>query len=84
MTQVDPKVFRSYDIRALVPDLVDESSVYFGKVGDADSYQYLAESIRTFPDQEALSAMMRTAGLSRVRHRNLTGGIAAIHTGWRL
>ncbi len=52
--------------------------------GDADSYQYLAESIRTFPDQEALAAMMRTAGLARVRHRNLTGGIAAIHTGWRL
>lgn len=36
---VDPKVFRTYDIRALVPDLVDESSAYFGKVGDADSYQ---------------------------------------------
>jgi phosphomannomutase len=36
---VDPKVFRSYDIRALVPDLVDESSVYFGKVGQADAYQ---------------------------------------------
>ena len=52
--------------------------------GDADSYRYLAESIRTFPDQEALAAMMRAAGLSRVRHRNLTGGIAAIHTGWRL
>jgi len=52
--------------------------------GDADSYRYLAESIRTFPDQEALAAMMRTAGLSRVQHRNLTGGIAAIHTGWRL
>ena len=52
--------------------------------GDADSYQYLAESIRTFPDQETLAAMMRSAGLSRVRHRNLTGGIAAIHTGWRL
>ena len=52
--------------------------------GDADSYQYLAESIRTFPDQEALAAMMRTAGFSRVRFRNLTGGIAAIHTGWRL
>ncbi len=52
--------------------------------GDGDSYQYLAESIRTFPDQETLAAMMRAAGLSRVRHRNLTGGIAAIHTGWRL
>ena len=52
--------------------------------GDADSYQYLAESIRTFPDQEALAAMMRAAGFSRVRHRNLTGGVAAIHLGWRL
>ena len=51
---------------------------------DADSYIYLAESIRTFPDQEALAAMMREAGFSRVRHRNLTGGIAAIHSGWRL
>ena len=39
MTAVDPKVFRSYDIRALVPDLVDESSIYFGKVGAADTYQ---------------------------------------------
>ena len=52
--------------------------------GDAGSYQYLAESIRTFPDQEALAALMRAAGLSRVTHRNLTGGIAAIHRGWRL
>ena len=52
--------------------------------GDADSYRYLAESIRTFPDQAALSGMMEDAGLRRVRHRNLTGGIAAIHTGWRL
>ena len=52
--------------------------------GDADSYVYLAESIRTFPDQETLAAMMREAGLARVRHRNLTGGIAAIHVGWRL
>ena len=52
--------------------------------GDADSYQYLAESIRTFPDQEALAGMMRAAGLSRVSYRNLTGGIAAIHRGWRL
>ncbi len=52
--------------------------------GDADSYQYLAESIRMFPDQEMLSGMMCTAGLSRVSVRNLSGGIAAIHTGWRL
>ncbi len=52
--------------------------------GDADSYRYLAESIRTFPDQDTLAAMMRAAGLARVSVRNLTGGIAAIHTGWRL
>jgi len=52
--------------------------------GDAESYQYLAESIRMFPDQETLAGMMRQAGLSRVSVRNLSGGIAAIHTGWRL
>ena len=52
--------------------------------GDADSYQYLAESIRMFPDQETLAGMMANAGLSRVKVQNLSGGIAAIHTGWRL
>jgi demethylmenaquinone methyltransferase/2-methoxy-6-polyprenyl-1,4-benzoquinol methylase len=52
--------------------------------GDADSYRYLAESIRMFPDQEALADMMRTAGFSRVGVQNLSGGIAAIHSGWRL
>ena len=52
--------------------------------GDADSYRYLAESIRMFPDQETLANMMTEAGLARVTYRNLTGGIAAIHKGWRL
>jgi demethylmenaquinone methyltransferase/2-methoxy-6-polyprenyl-1,4-benzoquinol methylase len=52
--------------------------------GDAESYQYLAESIRTFPDQERLAGMMRQAGFERVSVRNLSGGIAAIHSGWRL
>jgi demethylmenaquinone methyltransferase/2-methoxy-6-polyprenyl-1,4-benzoquinol methylase len=52
--------------------------------GDADSYRYLAESIRTFPDQARLAGMMREAGLGRVSVRNLSGGIAAIHAGWRL
>jgi demethylmenaquinone methyltransferase/2-methoxy-6-polyprenyl-1,4-benzoquinol methylase len=52
--------------------------------GDAESYQYLAESIRMFPDQQELAEMMRSAGLSRVALRNLSGGIAAIHSGWRL
>jgi demethylmenaquinone methyltransferase / 2-methoxy-6-polyprenyl-1,4-benzoquinol methylase len=51
---------------------------------DADSYRYLAESIRTFPDQQTLAAMLREAGFARVSVRNLSGGIAAIHDGWRL
>ena len=51
---------------------------------DAESYRYLAESIRMFPDQETLAGMMRRAGLERVAHRNMAGGIVAIHTGWRL
>jgi len=51
---------------------------------DEDSYRYLAESIRTFPDQETLAAMMRDAGFGRVKVRSLSGGIAAIHSGWRL
>jgi demethylmenaquinone methyltransferase / 2-methoxy-6-polyprenyl-1,4-benzoquinol methylase len=51
---------------------------------DEESYRYLAESIRRFPDQERLKAMMQTAGFERVSVRNLSGGIAAIHAGWRL
>jgi demethylmenaquinone methyltransferase / 2-methoxy-6-polyprenyl-1,4-benzoquinol methylase len=51
---------------------------------DADSYRYLAESIREFPGQETLAGMLRSAGFSRVAVRNLSGGIAAIHSGWRL
>ena len=51
--------------------------------GDRDSYQYLVESIRKFPEQPALAQRMTEAGLSRASWRNLTGGIAAIHTGWR-
>ncbi|MBB2169582.1 class I SAM-dependent methyltransferase [Gluconacetobacter aggeris] len=52
--------------------------------GDRESYQYLAESIRMFPDQETLATMMRNAGLEHVTVRNLSGGIAAIHSGWRI
>ena len=51
---------------------------------DAASYQYLAESIRTFPDRERLAGMMRHAGFQRVNVRTLSGGIACIHSGWRL
>jgi demethylmenaquinone methyltransferase/2-methoxy-6-polyprenyl-1,4-benzoquinol methylase len=51
---------------------------------DRASYEYLAESIRMFPDQETLAGMMRSAGLERVSYRNLSGGIVAMHSGWRL
>jgi demethylmenaquinone methyltransferase/2-methoxy-6-polyprenyl-1,4-benzoquinol methylase len=51
---------------------------------DADSYTYLAESIRMFPDQPTLGGMMEAAGFERVSWRNLSGGVVAIHTGWKL
>lgn len=52
--------------------------------GDADSYRYLAESIRMHPDQETLKGMMEQIGLSRVDYFNLTGGIVALHRGYKL
>jgi demethylmenaquinone methyltransferase/2-methoxy-6-polyprenyl-1,4-benzoquinol methylase len=52
--------------------------------GDRDAYRYLAESIRRFPDQEALAQRMGEAGLQQVKVRNLSGGIAAMHSGWRI
>jgi demethylmenaquinone methyltransferase / 2-methoxy-6-polyprenyl-1,4-benzoquinol methylase len=52
--------------------------------GSAESYQYLVESIRKFPIQEKFAGMIRNAGFGRVSYRNLTGGIAAIHSGWRI
>ncbi|TQV76351.1 class I SAM-dependent methyltransferase [Denitrobaculum tricleocarpae] len=51
---------------------------------DRASYQYLAESIRRFPPQEDLIALMNAAGLSMTSYRNLSGGIAALHSGWRI
>ncbi|HET7360125.1 MAG TPA: bifunctional demethylmenaquinone methyltransferase/2-methoxy-6-polyprenyl-1,4-benzoquinol methylase UbiE [Rhodanobacteraceae bacterium] len=52
--------------------------------GDADSYQYLAESIRKHPDQATLKAMMEAAGFGHVEVRNLSGGIVAIHRAYKL
>ena len=52
--------------------------------GDRDAYQYLVESIRRFPQQDALAARMVAAGFDRVSFRNLSGGIVALHSGWRL
>lgn len=52
--------------------------------GDRASYQYLAESIRKFPDQETFAGMVRDAGFESVKVRNLSGGIVALHSGWRI
>ena len=51
---------------------------------DEESYRYLAESIRMHPDQETLAGMMRNAGFERCQYYNLTGGIVALHRGWKL
>ena len=51
---------------------------------DSASYQYLVESIRNFPDQETFLAMIRDAGFGNAKYRNLTMGIAALHSGWKL
>ena len=52
--------------------------------GDAESYQYLVESIRKFPNQGSFANLVRDAGFSRVDYRNMTGGIAALHSGWKI
>ncbi|MBF0192291.1 MAG: bifunctional demethylmenaquinone methyltransferase/2-methoxy-6-polyprenyl-1,4-benzoquinol methylase UbiE [Magnetococcales bacterium] len=51
---------------------------------DRDAYQYLVESIRRFPDQTRFQAMMEEAGLFQVRYHNLTGGVAAVHVGYKV
>jgi demethylmenaquinone methyltransferase/2-methoxy-6-polyprenyl-1,4-benzoquinol methylase len=52
--------------------------------GDAESYRYLVESIRRFPTPAAFSRLIEEAGFRRVTHRPLTGGIVAIHSGWKI
>jgi demethylmenaquinone methyltransferase/2-methoxy-6-polyprenyl-1,4-benzoquinol methylase len=75
-----PALARAYDAYsyAVIPRL--------GRwvAGDRDSYQYLVESIRRFPDQQSLARRMAEAGFARPRWTNLNAGIAAIHQGWRL
>ena len=53
-------------------------------VGDAEPYRYLVESIRRFPRPNAFAEMMRQTGFARVSYRAMTGGIVALHSGWRL
>lgn len=75
-----PMLDRLYDFHSfqVIPRL--------GKLaaGAAEPYEYLVESIRKFPRQEPFAAMIRAGGFARVGYRNLTGGIAAIHSGWRI
>ncbi|MEM8729165.1 MAG: bifunctional demethylmenaquinone methyltransferase/2-methoxy-6-polyprenyl-1,4-benzoquinol methylase UbiE [Pseudomonadota bacterium] len=52
--------------------------------GDRDSYQYLVESIRKFPDQDTFLQMIRTAGFDLAKYRNLSMGIAVLHSGWKI
>jgi demethylmenaquinone methyltransferase / 2-methoxy-6-polyprenyl-1,4-benzoquinol methylase len=52
--------------------------------GDAESYRYLVESIRKFPRPDAFAGIIRAAGFSRVSWQSLSGGIVALHSGWRL
>ena len=77
---------------AVLPVLVPLYDAYSYKIlpwlgnkiaGDADSYQYLAESIRRFPPPDALSAELKAAGFGTIRHRMFSGGIVALHTAWR-
>lgn len=80
-SQVDvPVLDRLYDLHSfeVIPRLGQAVA------GDRESYQYLVESIRKFPNQERFADMIRTAGFERVSYRNLTGGVAAIHSGWKL
>ncbi|HVZ05888.1 bifunctional demethylmenaquinone methyltransferase/2-methoxy-6-polyprenyl-1,4-benzoquinol methylase UbiE [Hyphomicrobium sp.] len=75
-----PVLDRLYDFHSfeIIPRL--------GKLaaGAAEPYRYLVESIRRFPNQEMFADLIRKAGFARVAYRNLTGGIAAIHGGWKI
>ena len=59
---------------------------WMGKLiaNDSESYQYLVESIRNFPDQEMFLGMVKSAGFENAKYRNMTLGVAALHSGWKL
>ena len=70
------KVYDAYSFTALP---------FLGKLvaNDADSYQYLAESIRMHPDQDTLKGMLEQAGFENVSYHNMTGGVVALHKGFK-
>ena len=77
---------RGEGLRALYDAYSFNVSPAMGQViaDDRDSYRYLVESIRRFPNQEAFAAMIRAAGFDQVKYRNLSLGVAALHSGWKL
>jgi demethylmenaquinone methyltransferase/2-methoxy-6-polyprenyl-1,4-benzoquinol methylase len=79
-SKVAPPLAKAYDVYSfkVLPWLGQKVA------GDAQSYKYLAESIRMHPDQETLAGMMREAGFARVHHFNLTLGVTALHVGTRM
>ncbi|WP_394197670.1 bifunctional demethylmenaquinone methyltransferase/2-methoxy-6-polyprenyl-1,4-benzoquinol methylase UbiE [Litoreibacter albidus] len=76
----NPMMQKAYDLYSfnVIPKM--------GKViaGDNESYQYLVESIRQFPDQDTFAGMIRAAGFENVSYRNMTLGVAALHAGWKI
>ncbi len=71
------KVYDTYSFKVL-PEIGAKIA------GDREAYQYLAESIRRFPPQDTFADMIRNAGFGQVSYDNLSGGIAAIHSAWRI
>ena len=80
-SQVDmPVLDKVYDFYSF--KVIPELGAIVGK--DRDAYQYLVESIRTFPDQPTFAEAIKEAGFKHVKWDNLTGGIAALHGGWKI
>lgn len=79
-SKVAPPLAKAYDVYSfkVLPWLGQKVA------GDAESYKYLAESIRMHPDQDTLAGLMRDAGFARVHHFNLTLGVVALHVGTRM
>ena len=76
----NPMMQRAYDLYSfnVIPKIGEIVT------GDKDSYQYLVESIRKFPDQVSFANMMTSVGFENVKFRNLTFGVAALHSGWKI
>ena len=83
--QEGPKFLEpSFDMNLILLAIRLVLASVFAVAGDAESYRYLVESIRKFPKPAAFADMIRAAGFSRVSWQSLSGGIVALHSGWRL